>query len=140
MTLLKKCILFFIAVSFFDCGYSYQNKENSIDKKSVTEIVIYSTKAEVQRIDHLKNAKAISIFLAKQNGFISRRFSQAPDGKWMDIIYWKNLDSAEKAAEAVKDIPECERFFLDIDQKYMEFMYTETLFDYPLGKATIKVP
>ncbi len=98
-------------------------------------VVIYSTKAKVQRIDHLKRAKAISIFLAKQNGFISRRFSQTSDEKWVDIIYWKNLDSAEKAAEVVKNIPECERFFSDTDQKHMEFMYTEILFDYPNGKS-----
>ncbi len=140
MSLFKRCILFFIIVSFFGCSYSHPNKEPSIDKIGVTEIVIYRTKSGVQRIDHLKKSKTISTFLAKQNGFISRQFSQTLDGKWVDIIYWKNLDSAEKAAEVVRSIPECEFFFSDIDQKHMEFMYTETLFYYPQGKAIIEVP
>jgi len=131
MCLFKKCILLFMAVSFFGCSYSHQNKERAFDKTVITEIVIYRTKVGVQRIDHLKKAKLISTILAKQDGFIARQFSQTPDGKWVDIIYWKNLDLAENAAEIVKSIPECELFFSDIDQKHMEFMYTETVFDYP---------
>ncbi len=140
MSIFKKWALIFIAMSFFGCSYSCQKNKPVNDKIGVTEIVIYKTKVGVQRTDHLKKAKAISTILAQQDGFIARQFSQTSDGKWMDIIYWKNLSLAEKAAEAVKNIPECELFFSDIDQKHMEFMYTETLFDYPQEKATINIP
>ena len=87
MSIFKKWALVFIAISFFGCSYSYQNNKPIINKIGVTEIVIYKTKAGIQRVDHLKKAKAISTFLAKQDGFIARQFSQASDGKWVDIIY-----------------------------------------------------
>ncbi len=113
------------------CKDSYKNTENSIDKTVVTEIVIYNTEAGVQRKDHIKHADAISPILAKLDGFISRQFSQASDGKWVDIVYWKNLDSAEKAAAAVQHIPACTLFFSDMDPKNIQFMHTQTLFVYP---------
>ena len=67
MSIFKKWALVFIAISFFGCSYSCKNDIPVINKMGVTEIVIYKTKAGVQRTDHLKKAKAISTFLAKQD-------------------------------------------------------------------------
>lgn len=113
------------------CKDSHENVAKVIEKTVVTEIVIYNTQAGVQRKNHIKHAEAISPILAKQDGFISRQFSQSSNGKWVDIVYWKNLASAEKAAEQVQHISECTLFFSDMDPKSIEFMHTQTLFVYP---------
>jgi len=113
------------------CKDSHKKAENVIDKTVVTEIVIYNTQAGIQRKDHIKHAEAISPILEQLDGFISRQFSQTADGKWVDIVYWKNLASAEKAAEKVQHIPECTLFFSDMDPNSIEFMHTQTAFVYP---------
>lgn len=120
-----------MCVLLVGCKDSHENVDKVIDKAVVTEVVIYNTQAGVQRKDHIRHAEAISPILAKFDGFISRQFSQTSDGKWVDIVYWKNLDSAEKAAKKVQHIPECTLFFSEMDPNSIEFMHTQTLFVYP---------
>lgn len=109
-----------------------EHKGLSMNQASVIESVIYQTKASIKDKDHIKKALAITPILAKFNGFVSRQFSKATtDGKWIDIVYWTDLSSAEKAADAVKNIPECQIFFADIDPQTMELRHSNILFHYP---------
>ena len=125
---LKLIILVFSVIMLSAC---HKDKEVNMDKATVIETVIYQTTPGVSGSEHIKKAAAISPILAKLPGFVSRQFSKTADGKWIDIIYWKNLTSAEKAAEEVKSIPECQVFFADMDEKTMQFMHSTIVSRYP---------
>lgn len=108
-----------------------KNKRINMDQATVIETVIYQTNPGVNDKEHLKKAVAISPILEKFPGFISRQFSKTADGKWIDIIYWRDLSSAQQAAEEVKTIPECQVFFAEMDEKTMRFMHSKILSTYP---------
>lgn len=97
----------------------------------VVEVVIYQTKMGIKDQEHLKKSESISHVLSKFNGFVARQFSRTADGKYIDLVYWTDLSSAEKAANIVKTIPQCQMFFADIESKSIEFMHSNILCHYP---------
>jgi len=56
-------------------------------------------------------------------GFISREFGASEDGKYIDVVHWKDLSSAKAVTEKVMGIPKCGEFFGLIDQNQMQFMH-----------------
>ena len=92
-------------------------------KAEVVEMVIFSTKNGVADKDVLARSQAINSVLREQGGFIHRTFCQRDDGKWVDIVYWDNLDNARRAAEYVMKDDICMSFFKLIDQQDMDFRH-----------------
>ncbi|MDH4048463.1 MAG: hypothetical protein OEW68_14515 [Gammaproteobacteria bacterium] len=88
------------------------------------EVVIFKAKAGVSDSQLQTAALAVTVILKEMSGFISREFGASEDGKYIDIVHWKDLTSAKAAAEKVMSIPKCGEFFGLIDQKkQMQFMH-----------------
>ena len=87
------------------------------------EVVIFKAKAGVLDNQLQTAAVAITAILNNMPGFISREFGAAADGRYIDIVHWDDLASAQAAAEKVMDIPACGEFFGLIDQDHMQFMH-----------------
>ncbi len=87
------------------------------------EVVIFKAKAGVSDSQLQTAALAITPILKEMSGFISREFGASEDGKYIDVVYWKDLPSAKAAAEKVMGIPKCGEFFGLIDQNQMQFMH-----------------
>jgi hypothetical protein len=127
MNLYKLLILLFSIPLLISCNIKHEKKPLPLNQATVIEVVIYQTKPGVKDAEHLKNAASITPILANFNGFIARQFSKTTDGKWIDLVYWKDLSSAEKAAETIAHIPACQTFLADIDSQKMEFMHSTIL-------------
>jgi hypothetical protein len=87
------------------------------------EVVIFKAKAGVTDSQLQTAALAITPILSAMPGFISRDLGESEDGRYMDVIHWQDLESAETAAEKVMTIPQCIAFFDLIDQSHMQFMH-----------------
>ena len=87
------------------------------------EVVIFKAKAGVSDEQLQTAALAVTPILREMPGFISREFGTSEDGKYIDVVHWKDLSSAKAAAEKVMDIPKCGEFFGLIDQDQMQFMH-----------------
>ena len=87
------------------------------------EVVVFKAKAGVSDGQLQAAALAVTPILKKMPGFISREFAVSEDGKYIDVVHWKDLSSAKAAAENVMSIPVCGEFFGLIDQNEMQFMH-----------------
>ncbi|XDD49966.1 antibiotic biosynthesis monooxygenase [Leptospira sp. WS92.C1] len=52
-----------------------------------------------------------SDFLDKQEGFIKRELLKGNGNHWVDMVYWQNRESAERAMENVASSPACLAYF-----------------------------
>ncbi len=87
------------------------------------EVVIFRAKPGITS-EQMKNAAlAVTPELAALPGFLSREFGLSEGDQYIDIVHWRNLESAKKAAEKVMNIPICSEFFSLIDQTQMQFMH-----------------
>ncbi|WP_094227436.1 hypothetical protein [Methanolobus psychrotolerans] len=53
------------------------------------------------------------------DGFIDRELLKKDDGGWADLLHWKSMDAAIKAAEDALKLPMCLEYFKLIDGSSM---------------------
>lgn len=89
----------------------------------VIELVTFSVNKGVTDAQIKLAAKKITPSLKKLSGFKSRSFVHDQNGKWVDIVYWKNMKSALSASELMMKNETALSFFSLINQKDMNMMH-----------------
>lgn len=87
------------------------------------ELVVFSAKPGVKDTELKAAALSVTPILEKMPGYLSREFGASGDGQYVDIVRWKDLASAQAAAQQVMKIPECGKFFALIDESKMQFSH-----------------
>jgi hypothetical protein len=87
------------------------------------EAVIFKAKAGVSDSQLQTAVLAVTPILKETPGFISHEFGASEDGKYIDVVHWKDHPSAKVAVKKVMSIPKCGEFFGLIDQNKMQFMH-----------------
>lgn len=82
---------------------------------AVAEIVTFRLNTDANRNTFVADAKATAPLLERTEGFISRSLSEAPDGSWTDIVFWKTMDAAQLAAQTIPNHPDFAPFGSAID-------------------------
>ena len=66
----------------------------------VLEPVVFKLKHGVKREEFLPTNDAVSNWMKRQPGFISRKQAYGLQGdRWIDVIWWKTSEDAHAAAE-----------------------------------------
>jgi hypothetical protein len=50
-------------------------------------------------------------FLASQPGFVSRELLRGADGQWVDLVYWRDEESANAVIPAIARSSACQAYF-----------------------------
>lgn len=87
------------------------------------EVVTFALNVGVSESQLVNAAYKINADLAKQPGFISRNLAFDKKGEWVDIIHWRNLASAEAAAQNMMQNEKAGEFFSLIDQNKMKMVH-----------------
>ncbi len=82
---------------------------------AVAEIVTFRLNEDADRETFLADAKATGPLLGRTTGFLSRSLSEAEDGSWTDIVFWRTMDAAKLAAQTVPHHPDFAPFGSAID-------------------------
>ncbi len=72
-----------------------------------------------------KAISRLNDFLIEQPGFRGRQTAIAEDGTFLDIVYWKDLQSAKVASEKALKTEELVPIFGTINQNEMTFKHFE---------------
>ncbi len=99
------------------------------------ELVLFKIQGNRSDEKVIQAAEKLNDFIEKQPGFISRTLSKAEDGTWKDLVYWTDLESAQKAGEKVMTEACAAEFMGMIDKSTMQFLH----FEPKLNFDTIKV-
>ncbi len=126
---MKSVMVKLLSVSMFVCSsgvFAAEKVEPSADQckgKAVIEVVSFAVNAGVSEAQLIAAANQINADLAKQAGFISRNLAYDKVGEWVDIIHWRNLASAESAAQHMMQNEKAGEFFALIDQNKMKMVH-----------------
>ncbi|MGH2585612.1 MAG: antibiotic biosynthesis monooxygenase family protein [Dehalococcoidia bacterium] len=80
-----------------------------MDDNPVIELVLYRLKEGADEARFLKDADALTDVLRTLPGFVSRRLLTAvEDGQWADLVEWRSMEEALRAAEVFPTLQEVE--------------------------------
>ena len=86
----------------------------------VVELVVYKLNEGVSRDQFLGTNGAVSTWISKQPGFISRDLSYDSEGdRWIDVIWWESMEQAHAASEKSQTSESCLPMFAQIDEQSM---------------------
>ena len=84
----------------------------------VLELVVYRLKETVSDKQFLGTNGAVSIWISKQPGFISRELVYDGEGdRWVDVIWWETMEQAHTASELSMTSESCQPMFALIDME-----------------------
>ena len=102
----------------------------------VLELVVFKLNKGVSREQFLGTNDAVSTWISKQPGFISRELSYDAEGdRWIDVIWWESLENAAAAAELAMTSESCMPMFALIDMESALMLHGEPVFA-PVVAAT----
>jgi hypothetical protein len=87
-------------------------------EERVLELVVYKLKNGISREQFLGTNDAVSRWISKQPGFVSRELVHDADGdRWVDVIWWETMENAHIAAELSQTSESCTPMFGLIDME-----------------------
>lgn len=95
-------------------------------ESKVLELVVFELNDGVSREHFLSTNDAVSAWIAKQPGFVSRDLSYDAEGdRWIDVIWWESLENAGAAAELAMSSESCAPMFALIDMESLLMLHGE---------------
>ena len=92
----------------------------------VLELVVFKLNEEVSREQFLGTNDAVSTWISKQPGFISRELSYDAEGdRWIDVLWWDSMENAGAAAELALSSESCTPMFALIDMESTLMLHGE---------------
>src|SRR5215210_2407451 len=92
----------------------------------VLELVVFKLNDGVAREEFLSTNHAVSAWISKQPGFISRELSYDAEGdRWIDVVWWETLEAAGAAAELAMSSESCAPMFALIDMESVQMLHAE---------------
>jgi len=86
----------------------------------VLELVVFRLSDGVSREQFLGTVEAVSSWIGKQPGFISRELCYDVEGdRWIDVVWWKTMEDAHAAAKRAMTSESCAPMFALIDRESM---------------------
>ena len=84
----------------------------------VLELVVYKLNEGVSREHFLGTNGAVSTWISRQPGFISRELVYDRDGdRWVDVVWWETMEQAHAASQAAMTSESCQPMFALIDME-----------------------
>jgi len=109
------------------CNQMNKNISAGVPFKSkyiIVEIAQFKLAAGVDEQGFLKESEAVQRdFLEKQKGYMDRELLKGEDGQWIDIVHWRSMEEAKRAADAIMQDPVCLGFLQKIDPKSVKMMH-----------------
>jgi hypothetical protein len=94
-------------------------------KPVTVEIVSFKAKADVSDEAVLKVVHATQNALQHYPGYIRRETLKNGDGQWIDIVHWRNLEDAQKAAETFNVDPSAAAFMEVVEVTSVNMLHLE---------------
>ncbi len=104
---MKSPLLFTLLLSLF--AFSAHSQAQTV------ELAYFKQNKGVSEQQILKAAKAMKSTIEKWQGFKSRELVHLGENKWVDIVHWRDMESAEAAAHKAMNSSVCLTFFALIE-------------------------
>ena len=90
---------------FIYSASKYQNPKLMKTKSSVVEVVLFEINQGYSKEEAEKALTSLNEIIKLYYGFIERTTANNESGKYIDIVYWKDMKSAKDAAASIMKDP-----------------------------------
>lgn len=94
---------------------------------NVVEIVNFKLANGFTNEDFMASNEQMNLFLKEQEGLIYRSLCEKENESFVDIIYWENMEFAQKAQEAFLTSPLCKQFGESINKESVALEYVKVV-------------
>jgi hypothetical protein len=95
-------------------------------ESKVLELVVFKLAGGVSREQFLGTVDAVSSWISRQPGFISRELSYDAEGdRWIEVVWWRTMGEAQAAAELAMASESCAPMFGLIDMETTLMLHGE---------------
>jgi hypothetical protein len=95
-------------------------------ESKVLELVVFKLAADVTREQFLSTVGAVSTWISRRPGFISRELCRDAEGdRWIEVIWWRTMGDAQAAAELAMTSESCAPMFALIDMESTLMLHGE---------------
>lgn len=91
----------------------------------VIEIVLFKLNAGADEEAFLEAAQATFDLLESYEGYIKRELTVNEEGTWVDIVHWRDLDTALAAAEKIMADAAGQKFGSFINFETIQMLHTQ---------------
>ena len=92
----------------------------------VLELVVFKLADGVTQEQFLDSVDAVSRWISRQPGFLSREPSHDAEGdRWIELVWWETLGDAQAAAELAMTSESCAPMFRLIDMESSLMLHGE---------------
>lgn len=96
-------------------------------QSTVIELVVFKLKNGVDQAAFSKAVNDSNVYLKKCQGFIDRQLGVTEDGLWADVLHWKDMSAAKKAANEIMASNECQGFLRMLDEKSIQMWHLKPI-------------
>lgn len=90
----------------------------------VTEIVLFRLNEGVQESEFLADAQATFDLLKTYDGYIHRELSATEDGLWVDVVTWRDMQTAMGVADNFMNHPVGQKFGAHINGETVQMSHS----------------
>jgi heme-degrading monooxygenase HmoA len=91
------------------------------------EVVVFKAKNGVSEKSILNSAEGMLSTLKSWDGFISRELINAGNQKWIDVVHWRDLESAKAAQHKAMESDSCLLFFSFLEENGQQIFHGEKI-------------
>lgn len=98
------------------------------------EVVLFRSHNGVADEAVLESARTTQAMIETFDGLLGRQLLKGQDGQWMDIVFWRSREDAERAAHQIMEMPG----FMDamdvVDQSTLKMLHFDPMLDFSMVK------
>ncbi len=98
-------------------------------KAGVVELVLFKPKPGYSNDEIQAAAGKLEPILESYEGYIGRKLALSDDGLWMDLLYWTDMENAEKASNQIVNNSIAQEVFALIDESTMTLQHFDVVID-----------
>lgn len=122
---MKNLILLLLVLTLMGCQSDQSYTTSTKNKATIVEMVLWKSKEGTNSSKMKEYMLQLNDFVQQQPGFVSRKTALSTDGRFLDIVLWRDLVSAQKASEKAMKDEKIVKIFNAIDEKEMIFQHFE---------------
>jgi len=119
---MKILIISLSVLAAFTC-LEIDNKQNKMEEAKIIEMVLWNAAEGYELEEAQKLITQLNDFVSEQPGFLTRTTAVAEDGRFLDIVYWTDLEAATTASEKAMKNEQLLPIFQSIDEQTMQFQH-----------------
>lgn len=112
-----------ISVLFSSTFMSDRNSVFTTTPNTVIEVVLFEANPSYSAQQVKEVMTALNDLIKLFPGFIERTTATASEGKYIDIVYWVDIESAKNAADDIMKNPEAQEFFKVINFETIQILH-----------------